>query len=416
MSRRITAAVVTWNSERLVPTLSETLRKLQPFCRILISDNASEDGTVEHIRERVPGAKVLVNPRNGGFGYGNNRALEACETEYILLLNSDASIEVADLEILARTLDGNKGLAGVQPLLRLWGWPMVTLSSGCSMNEYGRGYDMDSMHFQPFPHRSPGKVPCITAALSLFRTDALRSVGGFDERIFMYFEDIDLSLRLRAGGMDLLLHPEAEGLHMLGASSERKAARVWELRSSAYLARKYLGGPQCRIPGYWMRREWRTRMYCLLRGIPWLWRLRAVSDAGRTGTDRVELPREVLGEVLAPRPLRMPRPRPPAAGGGGFSAFGVKPGPGWRGKLTGPWGFGCLEVPSRGGTLAMNVRSGNISGSVGLWSGGECLRRTFTGTSASSSLSAEVPRGVSRLYLVPDRPQQVLELEKADYE
>lgn len=415
MRRRITAAVVTWNSERLIPALSETLRKLQPVCRILISDNASEDGTVELLRRQVPGAEVLVNPRNGGFGYGNNRALEACRTEYLLLLNSDASIEVPDLDILARTLDGNKGLAGVQPLLRLWGWPMVTLSAGCSMNEYGRGYDMDSMHFQPFPRTGPEKVPCITAALSLFRTDALRRVGGFDERMFMYFEDIDLSLRLRAAGMDLLLNPEARGLHMLGASSERKAARAWELRSSAYLARKYLGGAGCRIPGYWMRREWRTRLHCLLRGIPWLWRLRAVYDAGRTGTRRVELPREVLGEVLAPRPLRMPLPRPPSAGGAGFSASGVKPGPGWRGKLTGAWGFGCLEVPSRGGTLAMDVRSRNISGSAGLWSDGQCLNRTFAGTSFSS-LSAEVPHGETRVYVVPDRPEQVLELENADYE
>ncbi len=334
----------------------------------------------------------------------------------MLLLNSDASIEPADLELLVRTLRGNRGLAGVQPLLRLWGWPMVTLSAGCSMNEYGRGYDMDSLHFQPFPDRSARKVPCITAALSLFRTDALRSVGGFDERIFMYFEDIDLSLRLRAGGMDLLLQPEAEGIHMMGASSRRKAALRWELRSSAYLTRKYLGGAGRGIPGYWMRREWKTRMYCLLRGIPWLWRLGAVSRARRTGTDRVELPREVLGEVLAPRPLRMPRPRPPAASGGEFSPSGVKPGPGWRGKLTGPWGFGCLEVPSGRGTLAMEVRSCNISGSVGLWSRGECLGRTFTGTTVPSSLSAEVPRGWSRVYLVPDRPEQVLELEKADYE
>lgn len=416
MSRKITAVVVTWNSERLVPALSATLRKLQPECRILISDNASRDGTVKLLRQRVPGAEVLVNPRNGGFGYGNNRALEACGTEYILLLNSDASIELGDLDVLARTLRGNTGIAGVQPLLRLWGWPMVTLSAGCSMNQYGRGYDLDSMHFQPFPDRSARKVPCITAALSLFRTDELRRAGGFDERIFMYFEDIDLSLRLRASGMDLLLQPEAEGLHMLGASSERKAARVWELRSSAYLARKYLGGPECVIPGYWMRREWRTRMHCLLRGIPWLWRLKAVFEARRTEAGHVELSREALGEVLAPRPLRMPRPRPPSAEEAGFAATGVKPGPGWRGKLTGPWGFGCLEVPSGGGRLAMDVRSRNISGSVGLWSRGECLGRTFAGTPARSSLSAEVPRGRNRVYLVPDRPEQVLELEKVDHE
>lgn len=416
VSRGITVAVVTWNSERLVPALSKTLRKLQPFYRILVSDNASDDGTVKLLRERVPGAEFLLNPRNGGFGYGNNRALEVCRTDYMLLLNSDASIEAEDLEVLARTLRGNTALAGVQPLLRLWGWPMVTLSAGCSMNEYGRGYDIDSMHFQPFPDRSAKKVPCITAALSLFRTDALRKVGGFDERMFMYFEDIDLSLRLRAGGMDLLLQPEAEGLHMMGASSGREAALRWELRSSAYLARKYLGGPDCGIPGYWMRREWRIRMYCMLSGIPWLWRIRAVSDARRAGMDGVKLPREVLGEVLAPRPLRMPRPRFPAAAAAEISSRGVKQGPGWRGNLTGPWGFGCLEVPSRGGRLAIDLRSCDISGSVGLWSRGGCLGRTFIGTPAPSSLSADVPQGLSRVYLVPDRPEQVLELEKADYE
>ncbi len=417
MIPRMTASVVTWNSERLVPSLADTINEILPICRVIVSDNASTDGTADLLKRQVPGARVIVNPRNGGFGYGNNRVLDVCDTEFLLLLNSDASIGRESLEMLLETLLEDPGLAGVQPLISLWGWPLITLSAGCSMNEYGCGYDMDFMHFQPLPDPRPREVPCLTAALSLYRTEALKRAGGFDERMFMYFEDVDLSLRLRSMGRGLLVQPGAGAEHMMGASSGRGEAARWELRSAAYMARKYLGGSRCRLPRYWVEREWRTVIHSMIHGLPWLWRPRAVARAVRTPLDHVALSGELLSWVLAPRPLRMPRPRPPDGSEARLPGGGqVQPGPGWRGSRTGPWGFGCLKVPTGRGILYLSIISCDIPGSAALWSGNRCLCRTFLGSENTARLTAELPEGEESVYLVPDRPEQTLELENVHYE
>ncbi len=91
MKKIITAIVVTWNSEKLIPDLASTCKAIEPLCNVVISDNASEDSTVEAAGKMIPGAQILRNGKNGGFGYGNNRALSICDTEYVLFLNSDAS-------------------------------------------------------------------------------------------------------------------------------------------------------------------------------------------------------------------------------------------------------------------------------------------------------------------------------------
>lgn len=415
MKKNITAIVVTWNSSRLIPELAKTIAGIESLCNIIISDNASDDSTAELVRNMLPGAEIIRNSMNGGFGYGNNRALERCDSEYVLLLNSDASITRSSLEKLVFTLEKYPGAAGVQPLVRLWGWPLITLSAGSAMTEYGRGYDFDFMHFQPYPEISTVEVPCITAALSLFRTDALRKAGGFDENIFMYYEDVDLCLRLRGMGYTLLLEPDSVGKHTMGASSSRKIAEKWELMSSAYITRKFLGGSSCSLPDYWRRTEWRTRLSCMLKGRPWLWRLAVLRRARRINIASTDLPEEYLMHLLAPRPLRMPYPRPQNLSDGYFHGSDVTPGPGWDGKRTGGCGFGCLCVPEREGTLTMRIRSCNIPGSVALWSNTGSPSRVFLNTGEKREINAVVSRDVKKIYLVPDRSEQIIELENVTY-
>ncbi|MCK5117821.1 MAG: glycosyltransferase family 2 protein, partial [Candidatus Aegiribacteria sp.] len=391
------------------------IKGIEPLCDIVISDNASSDATVKAAAEAVPGAKIIRNGRNGGFGYGNNRALSIVDTEYVLFLNSDASITLSSLEKLVSTLENTPDAAGVQPLIRLWGWPLITLSAGAAMTEYGRGYDFDFMHFQPFPDTEIAEVPCITAALSLFRTDALRTVGGFDENIFMYYEDIDLCLRLRGMGYKFLLEPESVGKHMMGSSSNRRDADKWELRSSAYLTRKFLGGASCSLPDYWIRNELRTRLTCMLKGRPWLWKLAALHRVRKMEVMHSDLPEEFLMHLLAPRPLRMPHPRSKYLSAGYFHGSDVIAGPGWDGNRTGSCGFGCICVPEKEGTLTLEIRSCNISGSVALWSNSGYLTRVFLNTGQINEISAELTIGERELYLVPDRSEQIIELENVIY-
>ena len=252
--------MVTYQGEDLVKDLAETLALL-PGVGCVVYDSGSTDQTTSLVKEYIPGAQLICG-KNMGFGYGNNRCFENIETEYTLLLNSDARIDGKSLSLLVEFLDENPSFAGVQPLVRLWGWKMVTLSRGVFLTQYGEAWDSGFMHLEPFVPTEPQEVPAITAAVSLWRTDVLKTVNGFDEKFFMYFEDADLSLRVQAAGWKLAVAAIAMAEHMMGASSTRKEAALWELASSIRMFRKYMG----KSPWALIRREIRILLGSLRHG------------------------------------------------------------------------------------------------------------------------------------------------------
>lgn len=413
LNKKITVVIVTWNSSTLLPKLAETLNELEPICDVVVSDNSSTDQTCEVLKEILPWVRVLNNRENGGFGYGNNRALEICETPYVLFLNTDARISASSMEALPEILDRNKSAAAVQPLIRLWEWPLVTLSAGAAMTEYGRGYDYDFMHFQPAPPCSIVEVPAVTAAVSLFRREALQEAGGFDERIFMYYEDTDLCLRLREKGYTFLLAQSIEAEHIMGFSSSRGIADKWELESSAYLTRKYLGGEKCKIPAYWKKMEWRIRIALMLNRKHWFWRIPTVHEAEKLAVRHVDLPDTVLQDIIAPRPLRMPFKRT-AYNDRSYMGNDVISGPGWLdGRIDN--GFGCMQVPAGAGSLTFMASSSNMSGSLALWSENGVIIRRFLRISEGIVFTAVIDEGITHLYLVPDRRKQRIEIDNVNY-
>ncbi len=414
LNKKITVVIVTWNSSTLLPKLAETLNELEPICDVVVSDNSSTDQTCEVLKELLPWVTVLNNRKNGGFGYGNNRAFEVCRTPYILLLNTDARISASAVLGLLEIIDRNKSAAAVQPLIRLWEWPLITLSAGAAMTEYGRGYDFDFMHFQPAPPDDIVEVPAVTAAVSLFRREALQAAGGFDERIFMYYEDTDLCLRLRERGYTFLLAQSIEAEHMMGVSSSRGTADKWELESSVYLARKYLGGEKCQLPAYWKKMEWKTRLSLLLNRKSWLWRISAVHKAKKLPVKHIDMPDSVLQDIIALRPMRMPLKRPVDQAHTRYLGNDVISGPGWLdGRIDN--GFGCMRVPSRAGSLTFMAGSDNISGSLALWSENGVIIRRFLRVSEKTGFTADIDEGITHLYLVPDRRKQRIEIDNVNY-
>ena len=268
---------------------------------------------------------------------------------------------------------------------------------------------------QPFPDDKTREVPLVTAALSLFRTEALRKAGGFDERIFMYFEDVDLCLRLRGLGYRFLLEPGSTGMHMAGASSSRRMAEKWELQSSAFITRKYLGESSCKLPKYWKRTELRTRIHSILKGKPWLWRYPALRKVKKKNMDHVSLPGDFINTLLAPRPLRLPYERPQSGSEVYFPGTDVELGPGWFNMKMENCGFGCIKVPDKKRLLSLSIRSCNIPGSVALWPENGSPSRIFLNSGQKGRIAVEVTDCSGRLYLVPDRIEQKIELENVTY-
>ena len=196
----LTVIIVTYNSAHCIDTLAADLAE---FPHVFVSDNGSEDGTVQAARAKIPQAKILPHTRNLGFGAANNRALAQVSTPYALLLNPDCEMTgQAALGLLGiMRLDGDAAVVAPQ-LLDAKGkptinyrWPSTHWLSG------GPGADGDCC------------VGFVCGAVMLCRMSSLRQVGFFDEDFFLYYEDDDLCLRLFQAKHSLRIAPHIRLRH-----------------------------------------------------------------------------------------------------------------------------------------------------------------------------------------------------------
>lgn len=215
----ITAIIVNRDGEA---TLGRCLESLDgPGIEVVLVDNASEDGSLSLIRERFPKVTVLPQKSNLGFAAANNLAAEKASGEALLLLNNDAWLETGALELLANRLRGRSDVGLAAPRLEYPdGGPQFAWSPVRGV--FGEVIQILRNPFEshPWAHGTLMRATArllgplwYTAACVLVRSEAWRSVGGFDERFFMYFEDVDLCIRLGNAGWRLEQEREAVVRH-----------------------------------------------------------------------------------------------------------------------------------------------------------------------------------------------------------
>lgn len=214
----VTVIVVNWNGGPLLDRCLARLKRqsLAP-ARILVADNASEDGSAERA-SRVPGVEVLRFERNLGFAAANNRAIAACDTEYVALLNPDAFPEDGWLAGLIDAAGRHPGFGAFGSRQMAEEDPMLIDGLGDAYHVSGAAWRIGYGRRASFPIREAEIFsPC--AAAALYRREALLAAGGFDEDFFCYFEDVDLGFRLRLLGYRSLLVPAAVVSHRGAAAS-----------------------------------------------------------------------------------------------------------------------------------------------------------------------------------------------------
>jgi N-acetylglucosaminyl-diphospho-decaprenol L-rhamnosyltransferase len=224
-------------SAQLGRTLRGLAEQTQPADVVLV-DNGSSDDSVELAQGELPGIKVLELGENLGFGPALNRAVAAHPADAVILLNNDAEPEPRFVEALLDGLGG--GVDSVAGVLLQERAPELIDSAGVVADATLMGFDY--LHGEPAEAAAGAPDPLgPTGGAALYRREAFEAVGGFDERIFLYYEDLDLSLRLAAAGRRCRLAPEARALHAysasLGAASAAKYGRTgW---SRGYMLRRY---------------------------------------------------------------------------------------------------------------------------------------------------------------------------------
>lgn len=206
---------------------------------VVVVDNGSGDDSVGLVREEFPEVALLELRENVGFGPALNRAVAEHPGDPVILLNNDAEPEPAFFEALLGALDG-EGTQMVAGVLVQERDPQLIDSAGVVADRTLMGFD--HLHGEPLEAARTAADPLgPSGGAALYRRAAFEAVGGFDERIFLYYEDLDLALRLAAGGGRCRLAPEARALHAysasLGAAGGAKYARTgW---SRAYMLRRY---------------------------------------------------------------------------------------------------------------------------------------------------------------------------------
>jgi len=226
MTGKILVLIVNWNGKEDTLACLESLKATRgEVGRIVVVDNGSTDGSVEAINRHFPQVTVIENQRNLGFGAANNMGMrlflqeERCH--YLLLLNNDTLVAPSALRVLASALS-EEGVGAAVPKIyyadgqRLWyAGGRIDWKQG-SATHYGHGRRDEGR----FNRR--GEVSFATGCALLLKREALEKVGLFDERYFMFGEDVDLSIRLAKAGYRILYLPEAVVWHKVGGSVARK--------------------------------------------------------------------------------------------------------------------------------------------------------------------------------------------------
>lgn len=190
---------------------------------VVVVDNSSDGHLADAVDgERCSGVTTMRALNNRGFGGGVNlgirHALNIGATE-VAVLNDDVDVSPGWLEPLAAVLRSKPRAAAVQPKLLLAGAPRPTVNSvGVAGGPDGAWADIGFGAPDGPAFTGLREVPAVTGGAALFRCDALRDVGLFDEQLFMYYEDVDLCLRLRGAGWSCWCEPASEVHHQVGGS------------------------------------------------------------------------------------------------------------------------------------------------------------------------------------------------------
>ncbi len=260
MKRSIDVVIVNWNSdqqlEKALLSIAENNSGLVDS--VIVVDNGSTDDSIARIEggREFPFRLVIErNAENRGFGAACNQGARKGVGEFILFLNPDAHLYADSLSVsLSHMVDpANRevGIVGIQLLDEngrvsrscarfpsLWSFFIQALG----LNHFPV-LRSSSMHMADWDHSETKKVDHVIGAFYLMRRSLFENLSGFDERFFVYLEDLDLSLRAKQAGYDSLYLADAKAFHAGGGTSRKvKAHRTfYSLRSRLFYGFKHFG-------------------------------------------------------------------------------------------------------------------------------------------------------------------------------
>ncbi len=225
MSHSASVIVPTLSAERSARLLGSLGAAGTDFQTIVV-DNGTGAAELERIVAGLEGAELIRLPSNVGYSRAVNLAAQRAEGEALVLLNDDCVVEPGFVESIVEPLDPGSGAVMAAAVLRDVHRPELIDSAGMELDRTLLVFDY--LNGEPLEILDRGVADPVgpSAAAAAIARDAFLDVGGFDEALFAYWEDVDLVLRLRRAGAHCRLAQAARGTHehsaTLGSGSARK--------------------------------------------------------------------------------------------------------------------------------------------------------------------------------------------------
>ena len=213
--KKVSAIIVNWNGKDV---LSECLQSLliQEYenLEIWVSDNGSGDGSQAMLKEFYPSVHLLENGENLGFGSAVNRGLEKAQGDYFLFLNNDLEMKPDSVGQLVGLLESDKKIgAAIPKILYHQDAQEFSPNDSAVINSFGVLVNYTGVAYPNLVgQQDKNDLPLTETAcggIFMFSREVYEQVGGFDEDLFLYHEDHDLSWRIRLAGWKLMVTPKA---------------------------------------------------------------------------------------------------------------------------------------------------------------------------------------------------------------
>jgi len=228
--------IVNYNVKEFLQNLLHSIEKASANIskEIIVIDNASEDGSVEVLKEKFPSIKLIENNINSGFGKANNQGLEIANGKYILFINPDCIVSEDTFDKMISFFESHPdcGLAGCKILnsdgtLQLacrrsfpGPWTSFTKVTGLS-TLFPKSKMFARYNLTYLNENETYEVDAISGSFMMIRKDVYEKTGGFDEQFFMYGEDLDLCYRVQKNGYKVFYVHDTQIIHYKGESTKR---------------------------------------------------------------------------------------------------------------------------------------------------------------------------------------------------
>ena len=231
MYNMVTGSIVTYNN---ISTIAKTLETLfgetkDIDFKLYVLDNGSSDGTPEFIEKNYPDVTVIRSGKNVGFGAGHNIIINQVESKYHAVINPDIVLTQNAVKKMADYMDENPDIGLLSPRIcfpdgrdQILGkrnphlkYLVASRLRGDEPSKLLKEYAMLDCDLS-----KPTEIENATGCFMFIRTDILKSIGGFDDGFFMYFEDADLARRINEVSK-CVYYPDAVVNHVWGRDSKR---------------------------------------------------------------------------------------------------------------------------------------------------------------------------------------------------